>query len=1859
MAGVLGLVAMRRSRHIWWRLLSLVAVLSAGWVSAEGVYIECPCRLAASGGQATVTLGIRNFYPNARDEVELRVYARGAGRYGSSLLIGTAELDSIQGETHLPAREYRVEFKLPETLAGERRLTLSLFGRTPLGNPEGLSDSVFLNALVDLSHRPLEFDVSDLDYLLDTDSDGVGDINERLAGTDPEDRSSTPGDSEIDVLVTYTSETFRHYDNEPYTRFRHIMTLADEIFRRGRTGMTLRVVGYEEVDRLTSGSIGSARPLRDLYGADYVFNFTFEPLRRGACGISGFLGGSRGHYFSDAVPLSVVAPNCGAGTLVHEMGHGFGLGHSYQQGATGIFRWSRGHRFRTPSGRAGTVMTYNGQPQGVYFSDPDQHYAGIPLGRYKNEPDGADAVASLQAVRFQIAEHQSAQADSDGDGVIDAKDAFPTNADWWQDTDGDGEGDASDADDDNDGVEDSSDAFPLDPAESGDLDNDGVGDNADAFPDDPAEWSDSDGDGVGDNGDTFPTDPAKSSDWDGDGIDDSSDAFPRDATEWADVNGNGIGDNSELADGTADTDGDGVRNEADVYPLDPARHDVASYVIRGEHAYDNAGRVLVGPGDIDGDGFADLVIGAPRYSTTGRISTPVGAVYLLSGAHLTSADADDGKTDRVVHLGHVADQPDSWKFVGATTYARAGDAIAVGDWSGDGVPDLVIGEPRRNILAPRDGVVYLVNGTDFAAIDAADGAADGVVALANVLSGPGSWILVGGGREETAGMSVAVASQVVAGADAVVVGGSETAYVVSSKDLGAADTRDGRTDGIVQLANVAAEPSSWKLVADDAWDFEGRTRTTVLGVTAGDLDGDGHDEVVVVEPSSRTLVPGSTYSYHSTVTNVIAGDRFNEVDGLDGRIDGVVELSRVADGERSWRLMHGFSVYVPKPTLAHLDGDGKMDLLIGAAMRCCENSNGYWSPYDHDPRSFRVHGRDLEALDTVYGARDGFISLFEDGTGQFVPSWSYPISVVGDVDGDGIAEFAMPRHWVNPFEGRDRPRTPGFGLETRLVAATKLRALQRAPTRTEDIDEAFDVAGAWKFVAGRKHPYLYIGANASGGGDVDGDGFGDLLLGPAESDFDSPGEVYLVLSSDLEGLDAADGVADRSVELANLAGDTDGDGLLNTVDPDDDGDGRADFLDAFPLDAADWADADGNGRGDNTADFDQDGVPEGSDAFPRDPNESRDTDRDGIGDNADDDDDGDGVADVDDAFPTNALESRDSDGDGVGDNADQLPNDPGESEDFDGDGVGNNADDDDDGDGVADADDAFPTNAQEIRDSDGDGVGDNADPFPNDSSESGDFDGDGIGDNADDDDDNDGDRDAQDMFPRFAAKSSLTSYRVDGEKVDHNFGAAVLALKNAGGHTLVVGAPAWRQWRYGEVPDAQAAEVYAIDVADLAAADARDGADRRISARFFEKRQGGNTVGTGGQLAALGDLDADGRGDLLIGQLSRGVFGPAIYGMLGVDGRGSPLWNIGSQAPGWSNEFYGARSIASLRDFDGDNGPDIVGGNPVTLGIPEEVAAGYVVVVWGLNAQGVGRGTLILHGEEPRDGAGLTVASAGDVDGDGRTDILISSKTAVYLWRAADSVGELSGGGSHSRSLREGLKFVYSDGVVGGGHHSSAGDVNGDGFADIIVEARSRERVFSSLISGARLQELDEADGTADRVIDLSGVTEIDENWIFDGGYLRSVGDIDGDDVPDFAQVIGDDLHLTSGASLVDADLADGRGDQQIETWRTSDWVLSGFSFSFFDRAIHNASAIGLGLVKGALPAGFALAGNIVDYDGDGFVDLIAGADPGDCSNSTVCSGLGGAYLISTTDLPLLDAADGAADGRVDVRIIGRSGIRH
>ena len=318
-----------------------------------------------------------------------------------------------------------------------------------------------------------------MDILTDADGDGVGDVNERLAGTVANDPSSMPGDTEIDVLALYTAEFEEAEGGYPYTRLLHHMNVASVLYEDNDTKVRLRTIGMSEV---VLGDGGWAEPerreeLMDAHGADLTVQFSpTGPCDTGGCAR---VGARRNTLWSDA---RTWVGNASVLTTVHELGHAMGLVHSARQGEThGAWRWSRGHYVspRGDSQRFGTIMAYGSEVLGGVFANPRRDCDGVPCGVRVDEFDGADAVTTLERLRFQVAAHREPAVDTDGDGIVDAADAVPDDPNDWIDIDGDGIGDNADPDDDNDGTADVDDAFPLNPDEWADADRDGIGDNAD------------------------------------------------------------------------------------------------------------------------------------------------------------------------------------------------------------------------------------------------------------------------------------------------------------------------------------------------------------------------------------------------------------------------------------------------------------------------------------------------------------------------------------------------------------------------------------------------------------------------------------------------------------------------------------------------------------------------------------------------------------------------------------------------------------------------------------------------------------------------------------------------------------------------------------------------------------------------------------------------------------------------------------------------------------------------------------------------------------------------------------------------------------------------------------------------------------------------------------------------------------------------------------------------------------------------------------------------------------------------------------------------------------------------------------
>ena len=133
----------------------------------------------------------------------------------------------------------------------------------------------------------------------------------------------------------------------------------------------------------------------------------------------------------------------------------------------------------------------------------------------------------------------------------------------------------------------------------------------------------------------------------------------------------------------------------------PSRVDggVGLAITRSHASSDRLGDALSAAGDVDGDGFRDVLIGAPGYDIRGRDRDHCGAAILLWGqalAHREDAvlDIDDLRDQGVIFLG--------------TRGTEAGSTVSgIGDINSDGFDDIAIGTGR----SLQTSVVY--GGTDF------------------------------------------------------------------------------------------------------------------------------------------------------------------------------------------------------------------------------------------------------------------------------------------------------------------------------------------------------------------------------------------------------------------------------------------------------------------------------------------------------------------------------------------------------------------------------------------------------------------------------------------------------------------------------------------------------------------------------------------------------------------------------------------------------------------------------------------------------------------------------------------------------------------------------------------------------------------------------------------------------------------------------------------------------------------------------------------------------------------------------------------------------------------------------------------
>jgi hypothetical protein len=289
--------------------------------------------------------------------------------------------------------------------------------------------------------------------------------------------------------------------------------------------------------------------------------------------------------------------------------------------------------------------------------------------------------------------------------------------------------------------------------------------------------------------------------------------------------------------------------------------------------------------------------------------------------------------------------------------------------------------------------------------------------------------------------------------------------------------------------------------------------------------------------------------------------------------------------------------------------------------------------------------------------------------------------------------------------------------------------------------------------------------------------------------------------------------------------------------------------------------------------------------------------------------------------------------------------------------------------------------------------------------------------------------------------------------------------------------------------------------------------DPLFSSPSAEHSSGVTGAAFGASVAAAGDVNGDGFADVLVGS-------PQHDGGQAAEGKAYLYFGSGtgpSVDPDWVYESNQARAllgfrVASAGDVNADGFADVLVSAPHHDG--GGTNAGRVLLFLG-SASGLSdTPAWTLDGTQAHSWLGRSIACAGDVNGDGYSDVLVGAPRhqadSAHLGRVLVFEGSSSGLSSSPSLTMDGDRYAYLGTEV-----AWAGDVNADGYDDVILGA------------GLRMTSTDGDDSESKTFVHhgsstgLSAtpswtVTEIQSEEIF-GATVTGLGDVNGDGYADVA----------------------------------------------------------------------------------------------------------------------------------------------
>jgi hypothetical protein len=401
----------------------------------------------------------------------------------------------------------------------------------------------------------------------------------------------------------------------------------------------------------------------------------------------------------------------------------------------------------------------------------------------------------------------------------------------------------------------------------------------------------------------------------------------------------------------------------------------AGFAINGVDVSDLSGRSVSSAGDVNGDGFDDIIVGAFFADPNG--TSDAGTSYVIYG----------GATGANLELSAIeAGSTAGFAINGVDVLDRSGVSVSsAGDVNGDGFDDIIVGahlaDPNGTSAA---GTSYVIYG----------GATGANVALSDIEAGSTAGFAINGvDVSDSSGISVSSAGDVNGdGFDDIIVG----AYLADPNGTSNAGTSyviyGGATGANVALSAIeAGSTAGFAINGVDMSDFSGRSVSS-----AGDVNGDGFDDIIV--GAYRADPNGTSYAGTSYVIYGGATGANLELSAIEAGSTAGFAINGVDLSDRSGRSVS---------SAGDVNGDGFDDIIVGA--------------YGADPNgtsaagtSYVIYGSatgaNLELSDIEAGSTAGFAI-----NGVDVSDFSgFSVSSAGDVNGDGFDDIIVGARLADP-----------------------------------------------------------------------------------------------------------------------------------------------------------------------------------------------------------------------------------------------------------------------------------------------------------------------------------------------------------------------------------------------------------------------------------------------------------------------------------------------------------------------------------------------------------------------------------------------------------------------------------------------------------------------------------------------------------------------------------------------------------------------------------------------------------------------------------------------------------------------------